>query len=168
MPTEFSYQYDMDENGALYFLATLGKTKTWQNPHTTLQVQAFASSIGAGMVDDFVGRIATNCRTQNDANSYFGVDLGDGRRILPTCYTIRNRNSTSHCLMNWQFEVSNDKVNWQVLDRRIYMTGVTEDDLQFVDVQKELCQKGQTSTWGIDSEIYRQLGFDGYRFLRIV
>lgn len=62
-PSEFVYQYDMDENGALYFLATQGKRRHWQNPHTMLQVQAFASSIGAGSLEDFVGRVATNCRT---------------------------------------------------------------------------------------------------------
>jgi len=42
-------------------------------------------------------------------------------------------------MMNWQFEVSNDKVHWQVLDRRVYMSGNTEEDMAYVDVQKELC-----------------------------
>lgn len=52
---------------------------------------------------------------------------------MPTCYTIRNRNSTTHVLMNWHLEGSNDKVNWIILDRRIYLNspaGVTEDNLE--------------------------------------
>jgi len=75
-PSEFSYQYDMDENGLLYFLATQGKRKVWQNPHTIRQVSAFASSVGAGTVEDFVGRVVTNCRTSNEKDSYFGIDIG--------------------------------------------------------------------------------------------
>lgn len=70
--------------------------------------------------------------------------------------------------MNWQFEASHDKVNWTVLDRRIYMTGNADEDLQHLEIQKQLCQKGQTSTWGIDTELYRELGFDGFRYFRIV
>jgi hypothetical protein len=79
--------------------------------------------------------------------------------LLPTCYTIRNRNSTTHVMMNWQFEGSCDKVNWTVLDRRVYLTGHTEEDLQFEKEQKELCQKGQTSTWAVETDIYREIGF---------
>jgi len=44
--------------------------------------------------------------------------------------------------MNWQLEVSNDKVNWTVLDRRMYMSGNHDEDLQFTEVQKELCLRG--------------------------
>ena len=28
-PTEFVYQYDMDENGALYFLGSFGRKRLW-------------------------------------------------------------------------------------------------------------------------------------------
>lgn len=129
---------------------------------------AFASSLGAGGLSDFVGRIAVNCRTQNEPQSFFGVDIGQGRMLLPTCYTIRNRNSTTHVLMNWHLEVSNDKVNWTVLDRRVYLTGNTEEDLQYAQEQKELAQKGHTSTWGVETEIYREIGFTGFRYFRIV
>jgi len=69
--------------------------------------------------------------------------------------------------MNWQFEVSNDNVNWLVLDRRVYMTGNHEEDLPHIEIQKELRQKGQTSTWGVDTELYREIGFDGFRFFRV-
>ena len=42
--------------------------------------------------------------------------------LLPSCYSIKNRNVSSHVVMNWHFEASNDKVNWVILDRRIYMS----------------------------------------------
>jgi hypothetical protein len=131
-------------------------------------VSSFASTVGAGAVEDFVGRIVTNCRTHNEPFSYFGVDLGKDRTLLPTCYTIRNRNASSHVMMNWHFEASNDKVNWTLLDRRIFLTGDNSWDQQFEEDQKQLCHRGATSTWGIDTELYRELGFDGYRYFRIV
>jgi hypothetical protein len=164
-PTEFLYEYDFDENGALFFLGSFGKKRLWQNPHQIGQVQAFASSIGAGTVDLFVGRIATNCRTQNEPFSYYGVDLGEGRGLLPTCYTIRNRTSTTHVALNWHLEGSNDKVNWVLLDRRIYLTG---NDSEIEEEQKALKQKGAASTWGIDTDVYREVGFEGFRFFRVI
>lgn len=33
-PSEFVYQYDMDENGALFFLGSFAKKRLWQNPHS--------------------------------------------------------------------------------------------------------------------------------------
>lgn len=33
-PTEFIFDYDFDENGALYFLGSFGKKRVWQNPHS--------------------------------------------------------------------------------------------------------------------------------------
>ena len=33
VPTEFVYEHDFDENGALFFLGSFGKRKMWQNPH---------------------------------------------------------------------------------------------------------------------------------------
>jgi len=75
-PSEFVYELDFDENGVLFFLGSHGKQKLWQNPHHLGQVVAFASSIGAGSVEDFVGRSTVNCRTSNEPFSHYGVDLG--------------------------------------------------------------------------------------------
>jgi hypothetical protein len=71
-------------------------------------------------------------------------------------------------MMNWHFEASNDKINWTLLDRRIFLTGDNTWDQQFEEDQKQLCPRGATSTWGIDTELYRELGFDGYRYFRII
>jgi E3 ubiquitin-protein ligase HECTD1 len=132
-PTEFLHEHDFDENGALYFLGSAGKRKMWQNPHASAHVQAFASSVGAGNIEDFVGRNVTNCRTHNEPYSFYGVDLGKDRCLMPTVYTIRNRNSTTHVMMNWTFEGSNDKVDWFELDRRTHMTGRAEEDAMLED-----------------------------------
>ena len=131
-------------------------------------MQAFCSSVGSGRAEDCVGRSVVNCRTGNEPFSYFGVDLGEGRQLLPTCYSIRNRDYTTHVLLNWHFEGSNDRVNWTVLDRRLYMTGNPAEDVNFDEEKKMLCQKGATSTWGVDTDIYREIGFDGFRYFRII
>jgi hypothetical protein len=68
--------------------------------------------------------------------------------------------------MNWHLEGSNDKVNWVILDRRIYLIDNADPALE--DEQKTLKQKGGATTWGVDTDIYREVGFDGYRFFRII
>jgi hypothetical protein len=109
-----------------------------------------------------------NCRTGNEPYSYFGVDLGEGRKLLPTCYSIRNRNSSTFVMLNWHFEASNDKVNWTVLDRRLYLSGSYEEDIKFEEEREMLCQKGAATTWGIDTDIFREIGFEGFRYFRII
>ena len=165
---EFIYEQDFDENGALFFLGSYGKTRAWQNPHSLGQVQAFASSVGNGAVSDIVGRKLSGVRTLNEAFSFFGIDLGEGRRLLPTCYTLMNRNSTTHVLMNWHIEGSNDKVNWTILDRRVYLPAVEEgvlgvrESAMLEQEQKALRLKGATNTWAIDMQVYDEIGEEGF------
>ena len=33
-PAEFSFEYNFDENGALYYLGSSGRSRLWQNPHS--------------------------------------------------------------------------------------------------------------------------------------
>jgi hypothetical protein len=174
LKTSFDYSFDFDENGAFYYLGTNGHSKIWQNPHTIGQVQAFASSIGFGSVQDLVGRRCVNLRTLNEPFSFFGVDLGEGRKLLPTCYTIMNRNSSTHVLMNWHFEGSNDKLNWTIVDRRVYMPDQLESPEQqtqeYIDeeILESLCLKQGTNTWGVDQNIYNDIEDEGFRFFRII
>jgi hypothetical protein len=70
--------------------------------------------------------------------------------------------------MNWHFEGSVDKVNWVILDRRIYLTNNPDHDSLLEDEQKHLKQKGASSTWGVDTDVYKEVGFDGFRFFRIL
>lgn len=66
----------------------------------------------------------------NQAFSYIGFELLGGRRLVPTCYTIRNcigdlargdsKAESGLTLLNWQFEASLDMISWQILDKRVY------------------------------------------------
>lgn len=33
-PTEFFFDHNFDEKGALYYLGSIGRRRLWQNPHT--------------------------------------------------------------------------------------------------------------------------------------
>jgi len=160
---EFTYEYDFDENGVLYYLGTLGKSNTYKNPHDIGQIKVFASSLGRGRLADFVGREVVNLRSLNEPFSFFGVDLGEDRTLVPNSYSIWNRNSSSHVMLGWQLEASNDRVNFNVIDTRIF---ISSDPKINNDMEKErnlLKIPGCTSTWGIDHQL--SINFpNGFRF----
>ena len=162
-PPIFKYTYDFDENGALYYLGTLGKKYVYRNPHELNLVTAFSSSISKGEISDFVGRNLVNLRTENEEFSFFGVDLGQNRRLIPTAYSIRNRNSSSHVLLCWELEGSNDKINFEVLDTRIFWSENYDINKKLERERNLLIEPGCTSTWGISKKI-REKFPDGFRY----
>ena len=160
----FKYEYDFDENGVLYYLGSMGKTAPYKNPYEIGQVKVFASSIGKGSLGDFVGRHLVNLRTMNEENSYFGVDLGAERYLIPSSYSIRNRNSSGHVMLCWNLEGSNDKVNFEVLDTRIFANSSNPKFNQKFEKERNLLkQPGCTSTWGISNKI-RERFASGFRY----
>ena len=160
----FKYTYDFDENGALYFLGTKGKRHHYRNPHDINMVKAFASSISKGDVSDFVGRNLVNLRTENEENSFFGVDLGNNRTLVPTAYSLRNRNSSSHVMLCWNLEASNDRINFEILDTRIFSNSNNPKIHQKLEKERNLLKEpGCTSTWGISKKI-REKFPDGFRY----
>ena len=163
----FKYTYDFDENGALYFLGTKGKRHQYRNPHEINMVKAFASSISKGQVSDFVGRNLVNLRTENEENSFFGVDLGKNRTLVPSAYSIRNRNSSSHVMLCWNLEASNDKINFEILDTRIFSNVNNPQIHQKLEKERNLLREpGCTSTWGISKKIKERFP-EGFRYFLI-
>lgn len=51
-----------------------------------------------------------------------GFDLGKDRYLIPTSYTIKNRNSTTHVMINWVLEGSFNGSDWFVIDKRIHFS----------------------------------------------
>jgi hypothetical protein len=137
----------------LFYLGSLGKISSWRNPHEIGQIKVFASSIGKGKISDFVGRELVNLRTMNEPLSYFGVDLGEDRFLIPTAYSIRNRNSSSHVMLCWQLEGSNDKINFEVLDSRVFIHSDPKINSQIEKERIALKSPGCTSTWGVDQSV---------------
>lgn len=71
-------------------------------------------------------------------------------------------------MMNWQFEGSNDRSTWVQLDKRIYWTGDATKDIEFENEQKLLKQRGISTTWAVDTNIYADLGYQGFRYFRVI
>ena len=161
---KFKYKYDFDRNGALYYLGTYGLSRKYQNPHDLKLIKAFGSSLLSGYYSDFVGRNIINLCTENEENSFFGVDFGPNRNLLPTLYSIRNRDSNSNVLLNWDLQGSNDKINFTILDKRRFND---ENDSKNKDKYRRyrnlLKEPKTTSTWGISKRI-REKYPNGFRY----
>jgi len=110
----------MDENGALFYLGTYGKKRNYMNPQSINLAVAFASSVRTGNIQSFIGREPTNLSTCNERMSFMGVDLGKDRMLRPSAYSIRNRNATTYCVLNWKIEGSVDGTHFIPFDERIH------------------------------------------------
>ena len=97
----------------------------------------------------------------NQPFAFFGFKFQFGRRFLPTCYSLRNRFSTSYVMLSWRFEGSNDMINWQLLDTRYH-------DMHDSETVEHMSEKGAASTWGIDLSLYEKIGFEGFQAFRVV
>lgn len=162
----FIYEYDFDQNGVFYYMGTKGHNRPFTNPHTAGYMKVFSSSLGKGQLSDLVNRELVNLRTLNEPQSYFGVDLGKDRRLIPSCYTIMNRASPSHVLLNWEFEASNDGVTYEVLDTRIFLTNDLKINQELENERNQLKEPGCTSTWGIDPHFKNKFP-SGFRYFII-
>lgn len=159
---EFCYEFDFDENGLLYYLATQGYSQKWVNPHTLGEVRAFASSLSFGRIEDFVGRSGNSLRTGKDDLAFLGLDLGADRLFSPTAYTIMNSINPSYACLNWQFEASVNRSRWKVLDKRVHMTGIPDQDHKSSQEKRILTKRSGTSTWAVKNIS------EGFRYFRIV
>jgi len=120
--------------------------------------------MGKGKLSDFVGREQVNLRTMNEPYSYFGVDFGEERTIIPSAYSLRNRNSSSHVLLCWQLEGSNDKINFEVLDSRVFVHTDPKINSQMEKERNTLKSPACTSTWAVDTAIKSKFP-NGFRYL---
>ena len=88
-----------------------------------------------------------------------------GRRLLPTCYTLRNLAAMQEgaaIMTSWSFEGSNDLVSWTALDQR---KGHLHNQAAFAAI----CRPGGVTTWGVNPTKYRnELGYHGFSAFRVV
>ena len=89
--------------------------------------------------------------------------MGQNRKLIPTAYSIRNRNSSTHVLLCWELEGSNDKINFEVLDTRIFWSENYEINKKLERERNLLIKPGCTSTWGISKKI-REKFPEGFRY----
>jgi hypothetical protein len=108
-----------DKNGVLYYLGTNGGLEAYQNPHLIGAVTASMSSIYKGSVHNVVEQkrsIMPNY-SNNTKRSWVAVDLGKGRRLVPTRYCIRHGASgRGNAIRNWELRArEKDTDGWTVL-----------------------------------------------------
>jgi len=179
---DFVYDHDLDENGLFAYLrkTSRGLNPAYPGPHQSIKM--FTSSVKLGFPECLLlHEERSDFKTMNQAYSYIGFELLGGRRLIPSCYTIRNcvgqdpENETSRqsqlgsTLLNWHFEGSNDMLTWTILDKRIhYPENHILRHPPSLEVQG-LTRKGAVSTWGMDPEKMSEWErAQGFKYFRIV
>lgn len=98
------------------------------------------------------------------------------RSLVPRHYSIRNRDSIKHVLLNWIFEVSMDYETWYEIDRRIHQSEKEEYNVMRRKEREALMQKGAITTWAVDTTKLKETiklftidakKFKGFRYFRI-
>ena len=85
-------------------------------PPFSLSLSLSVSPLIAAQVTDPLSRLPANSYTRDEANSWWNIDIGARRRLIPTHYTLRNVSGCySHALRTWRFEASADSKVWVTL-----------------------------------------------------
>ena len=133
-----SFLFDGNENNGLNGIIRYLTSFSGGNVHEKGVVDVSSSSIYPG---DYYPRYVASL---DDKEHFFASDRQENafltydfktRKVHPTHYTIRTRNSYDHyhpC--NWVIEGSNDGLNWKQLDRR-----ENERSLVGLDIKKTFC-----------------------------
>ena len=120
----FGVMFDYNESkgqfhGIMWHIATAKGAEEWRNPHYTKRVCVSASSIEKGDYRELAGLTPNELWTKDVPASWFMVDLGPGRSVIPTFYTLRHGgNYRADSLRNWDFQGYHDESqSWDVLRR---------------------------------------------------
>ena len=110
---QLRFSAPFDTNGALYHIATGGRTRAWANPHDAGLVEAKWSSVTRGKESDFVSHptpASPSTCTDSVAGSWMEVDLKT-RSLCVDHYCLRNTpdsfNATNYSLLHWELQGSN-------------------------------------------------------------
>eukprot|EP00729_Bicosta_minor_P022072 gene22072-biopygen13446 len=117
----FAHTGAFDGNGVLHWIGTGCGTKEYVNPHGKPDgVVAKISLMGGNgsTPSKFVEHAPLNeiNYTDDTANSWMSVDLGEGRHLAPDYYCLRHGFSNGNWrLRHWRLEGSNDESTWTLL-----------------------------------------------------
>jgi hypothetical protein len=124
---QLRFSAPFDTNGALYHIATGGRTRAWANPHDAGLVEAKWSSLRKGKKSDFVSHptpVSFDTNTHNVNGSWMEVDLKT-RSLCVDHYCLRNTthsgNAATSSLLHWELQGSNSApgshAQWVILRR---------------------------------------------------
>ncbi|GAM17293.1 hypothetical protein SAMD00019534_004680 [Acytostelium subglobosum LB1] len=113
----FEYNYDFDNKGIIYWIATMGLKEKWSNPHQSGRIKITSSSVDKGFHHDIVELSPSAFWTKDVPASWVTIDLGPNRSVIPMYYTIRHGFFKSDSLRTWDFQGSVHGEHWTVLKR---------------------------------------------------
>lgn len=114
----FEYRKDFDENGILFWISTNACREPWVNPDMGGKIKVTASSIEKGVPCELVSRSPTELWTKDVPASWFMIDMGRNRRVIPNYYTLRHGgNYKADSLRTWDLQGSVDGGQWTLLRR---------------------------------------------------
>lgn len=145
----FQWSSDFDKKGVLYYLGTREYRTEWQNPFLQKLVDVTWSSLEKGKAPAIFEREPSECWTQDVPSSWFTIDLGAGRSLRITAYTLRHGGGTKQDLIrNWTLKGSVDGKEFTTLMRH-------KDD-------ESLSTAFATMTWTISGVS------QAYRFFKVI
>lgn len=116
---QFEYELSDDgfPKGIIYWLATNGYQRPWQNPCELGIIRVYASSVERGEPHYLVNQDPQELWTCDVPASWLSIDLKT-YKVLPHAYILRHGgNYKADSLRNWDFQGSNDGVNWTMIKR---------------------------------------------------
>eukprot|EP01090_Pellita_catalonica_P005736 TRINITY_DN15975_c0_g1_i1.p1 TRINITY_DN15975_c0_g1~~TRINITY_DN15975_c0_g1_i1.p1 ORF type:complete len:565 (-),score=81.34 TRINITY_DN15975_c0_g1_i1:25-1719(-) len=117
---KFEYESDFDTKGALYWIATNSGRDHWTNPHTSNAIRVSSSGVEKGNEKNLANRKASELWTGDVPASWFAIDIGVSRSLIPMHYTLRHGgNYKADSLRTWDFQGSQDGEDWTLLLRHI-------------------------------------------------
>eukprot|EP01112_Ceratiomyxa_fruticulosa_P017491 TRINITY_DN545_c0_g1_i1.p1 TRINITY_DN545_c0_g1~~TRINITY_DN545_c0_g1_i1.p1 ORF type:complete len:536 (-),score=85.54 TRINITY_DN545_c0_g1_i1:62-1669(-) len=114
----FEYTFDFDNKGILYWIATNCYREPWTNPHIAGRAKVTASSIEKGLPSELLALQPTELWSKDVPASWFTIDLGPDRAVIPTCYTLRHGMSfKADSLRTWDLQGSLNGEQWVLIKR---------------------------------------------------
>jgi hypothetical protein len=138
-----------DNGGYIYWLGTEGKTKKFENPHTSQRLRITSSGMAVGVEEAVVSRKRGEVVVKHGADVFLCLDLGRSRTMAPTHYTLCHGSaSTGFDLLNFTLEGHSKRLNKWV-------------DLAVAqDAPRTLKSPHGVGTWPVDGKVTELGGVD--------
>jgi hypothetical protein len=95
------------------------------------KVRVKMSTVFAGSEKDIISQSSkfNSTYTENEVNSWVALDLGQGRRLIPTHYCIRHGASVrGNALRNWELRARvRENDNWEILKVHVNDDALSEE-----------------------------------------
>ena len=85
----------------------------WANPVLSNRMVIMASSVERGATHDLVGLNPSDLWTKDIPSSWFTLDIGPNRTVIPSAYGLRHgMNFRADSLRTWDLQGSTNGENW--------------------------------------------------------